>query len=182
MTVHCRHCGTALPSGLPATCPVCGQRDWGNAKPAAAALVVDDGRVLLTRRAFAPWNGLWCAPAGFCDGPEHPIQAAEREVREETGLDARVVGYLGTWLAPYADTGEGASEHVSVHYYAAVLSGSGDAEHDPAEVSELAWFGLDATPTDLAPPTILPEALSALRTAFDGPGIETPLPDRPATP
>jgi ADP-ribose pyrophosphatase YjhB (NUDIX family) len=178
--VHCRACGEALRESPPTTCLSCGRHDWGNAKPCAAALVVDGGRVLLTRRALAPWRNLWCAPSGFCDGPEHPIAAAEREVREEAGLSARVVGYLGTWICPYADSDEMADEHVSVHYYAAVLRPRAEtAPHDPVEVSELGWFDLNGLPDDLAPQTVLPHALAALRAALEGTGIETPLPDRP---
>jgi ADP-ribose pyrophosphatase YjhB (NUDIX family) len=181
VTVHCRACGAALPDRPPATCPACGTRDWANAKPCAAALVVREGHVLLTRRALAPWRGLWCAPAGFCDGPEHPILAAEREVREETGLDARVVGYLGTWICPYADAPDDAREHVSVHYYAAELhADGGPGRPDPAEVTELRWFDLSNLPEGLAPETVLPAALDALRAALAGQGLQTPLPDRPS--
>jgi ADP-ribose pyrophosphatase YjhB (NUDIX family) len=179
VTAHCRRCGGALVAARPATCPACGAEDWGNAKPCAAALVVTEGRVLLTRRALAPWRGLWCAPSGFCDGPEHPILAAEREVREETGVQARVVGYLGTWVTPYADEGEEADEYVSVQYYTAVPTAGLALEAHPAEVSELAWFPLDAVPAGLAPAAVLPAALAALRAALRGPGLETALPDRP---
>lgn len=28
---------------------------------------------MLVRRAHEPWNGLWCAPSGFCEHDEHPI-------------------------------------------------------------------------------------------------------------
>lgn len=177
---HCRGCGAPLPAGRPVTCAVCGVRDWGNAKPCAASLVVRGSAVLLTRRAQAPWQGLWCAPAGFCDGPEHPILTAEREVLEETGLGVRVVGHLGTWISAYADDPDEATEHVSVQYFAAEpLDPDADAKPEPTEVAEIAWFPLDALPHDLAPADALPRALAALRDALTGPGVGTPLPDRP---
>jgi 8-oxo-dGTP diphosphatase len=42
--------------------------------------------VLLVKRAFEPFKDHWDIPGGFCDGPELPIDAAIREVFEETGL------------------------------------------------------------------------------------------------
>jgi ADP-ribose pyrophosphatase YjhB (NUDIX family) len=182
VSIHCRACGAPLAPGRPAICERCGRHDWGNAKPCAAALVVRDGLVLLTRRAQPPWQGLWCAPSGFCDGGEHPIETAERELREEAGLEGRVVGYLGTWVTPYADDPAVADEHVSVQYYAALARTPGDGLADPAEVSELGWFPIGSPPLDVAPADVLPVALAALQAALAGPGIETPLPDRPTTP
>jgi 8-oxo-dGTP diphosphatase len=172
----CGWCGHGLNAAPPTRCGGCGRELWANAKPCAAALILDaSGRVLLTRRAVAPWRDLWCAPSGFCDGPEHPIDAAEREVLEEVGLSVRVTGYLGTWIDPYGDAAEPAEEYVSVQYYAAELSGDGEPTPDAAEVSEARWFSLDATPTDLAVVGTLTAALEALRV---GPTV-TPLPDRP---
>ncbi len=178
MIRHCGGCGAALPGGRPATCSACGRVEWRNAKPCAAALVTRDDRLLLVRRAHPPWHGLWCAPSGFCDGPEHPVDAAEREVREEAGVDARVTAYLGTWLAPYTDSRvEPETEYVSVQYYLAVPGPRPDVSHDTDEVSELGWFGRDELPTELAPPGVLHEILAAWRIAVDR-VTPSPLADR----
>lgn len=178
MSRFCGWCGHPLEAAPPTRCGSCGRELWANAKPCAAALILDhDGRVLLIRRAVAPWRGLWCAPSGFCEGPEHPIHAAEREALEEVGLTVRITGYLGTWIDAYADAGETPEEHVSVQYYAAELVGDDEPTPDPAEASEALWFPLDATPADLAVPLTLGTALEALRAG----STVTPLPDRPAT-
>ncbi len=142
---------------------------WANAKPAAAALVVQDGKLLLTRRAIEPWLGLWCAPSGFCDGAEHPIDAAEREAFEEAGMRVRVTGYLGVWIAEYApatSAGDDA-EHVAVAYYHAVPAGPAAANHDSVEVAELAWFAPGDLPRELAPPENGTRVLGAWRAAYD---------------
>ena len=180
--ICCEGCGALLDSPRGAACRSCGRVRWGNAKPCAAALVTRSGRVLLVRRAHSPWEGMWCAPSGFCDGPEHPIAAAEREVREETGIDARVTAYVGTWISPYTDgPARGESEYVSVQYYLAEPTepeAALDGGHDPEEVSELGWFGPDALPTPLAAPGALECVLDVWRGALAA-GSVAPLGDRP---
>jgi 8-oxo-dGTP diphosphatase len=57
---------------------------------AAYALIFDStGRLLLTREPGGR-PGRWLLPGGGVEHGEHPEQAVVREVREETGLDARV--------------------------------------------------------------------------------------------
>lgn len=53
------------------------------------------GRVLLVRRAQEPGRGRWTIPGGFVETDEPFDLAVEREVAEETGIAARVVGVLG---------------------------------------------------------------------------------------
>ena len=63
---------------------------------AAYVLAVRDDRVLLTRHSpRGPRPGRWSLPGGGVDHGEPPASAAAREVREETGLEARVGALLG---------------------------------------------------------------------------------------
>jgi 8-oxo-dGTP pyrophosphatase MutT (NUDIX family) len=67
--------------------------------PAAVAFVQDDaGRVLLIQRSD---NGFWALPGGTQDVGERLAQTAEREVREETGYDVRVVDLIGIYSDPH---------------------------------------------------------------------------------
>lgn len=180
MPRFCSACGAAIGRPPPVVCEACGRAHWPNAKPCAAALVVHEGRLLLTRRALDPWRGRWCAPSGFCDGDEHPIAAAEREAREETGVGARVTGYLGLWIDEYAPgTPEGDDpEHVAVAYYHAVPTGEPAGEPDPGEVDAVEWFEPDRLPGELAPPVNGRRIFDAWRAAHAAGETITPLHDR----
>ncbi len=52
----------------------------------------DSGRVLLCRLSYVD---LWSLPGGGVDHGETPVEAVVREVKEETGLDARVRRLVG---------------------------------------------------------------------------------------
>ena len=57
---------------------------------------------------------MWCAPGGFCDRREHPVETVVRETLEETGWRVEVTGFIGIWLDDYDD-----DEVIAVAYYAA---------------------------------------------------------------
>lgn len=63
---------------------------------AASALLFRDGLVLLVRRGDGPARGLWSAPGGRVEPGETAIEAAHREVWEETGLVAHDLVALAT--------------------------------------------------------------------------------------
>jgi 8-oxo-dGTP diphosphatase len=176
----CPSCGAAIGLQAPVACPGCGREHWLGASRAGAALVAHEGRLLLTRRAHEPWLGLWCAPSGFCDGPEHPAVTAERETLEEVGLRVRVTGYLGHWVDEYLPGDEDGvePEYCAVSYYHAVPVEPVELRGDPAEVGEMRWFAPDELPAALAPPLNGPRIYAAWREAFRGGQLETPLPDR----
>jgi ADP-ribose pyrophosphatase YjhB (NUDIX family) len=55
-----------------------------------------DGRLLLILRGKEPAKGCWSLPGGRVEPGETHEEAVVREVAEETGLLARVVGEVGT--------------------------------------------------------------------------------------
>lgn len=152
MVRYCWRCATELPGAPPVVCPACGEEHYNNPRPCGEAVLVDDGSLLLVRRAADPERGAWDVPGGFCDTGEHPMHAAERELREETGLTGRAVAHIGTWMDVY---GEPAPDGVQIHTAVSAYLMEADAPRgplrlDPAEVSEAAWFALTDLPEPLA--------------------------------
>jgi 8-oxo-dGTP diphosphatase len=135
----CPRCGCPIAvEGRHVVCAVCGFEEWGNAAPAAEALVVRDGRALLARRGIDPRRGLWDLPGGFLEENEDPLDALRRELREETGLEVEPGEFLGAAIERY--------ERYSVlilTYLATVVDGEPRAADDVAEV---AWFAPDQLP------------------------------------
>ena len=54
------------------------------------AVIVQDGKVLLVRRKYAPLAGEWSLPGGGVEVGETLDACVVREMREETGLDVEV--------------------------------------------------------------------------------------------
>lgn len=75
-------------------------------------------RVLLVRRGQAPFEGKWAIPGGFKRPAETLDEAAERELAEETGVDAAsVLAQFGA----YGDPGRDPRMNVVTIAYLAVL-------------------------------------------------------------
>jgi ADP-ribose pyrophosphatase YjhB (NUDIX family) len=88
-----------------ASCPSCGWIHFADPKVAAAALLIDNNRVLLTKRIYEPNKGSWTLPAGFVDAFEDPANAVVRECLEETGLDVEVVDLIDVMTGREHDSG-----------------------------------------------------------------------------
>lgn len=68
--------------------------------PIAAAVITQDGRVLLVQRRVAEGNLSWQFPAGEVETGETPEHAAVRETLEETALQVAVDQLLGERIHP----------------------------------------------------------------------------------
>src|SRR4051794_29526689 len=104
--------------------------------PAASAVVVDgDGRVLLHRRRD---NDRWALPGGKMELGESIGECAEREVKEETGLDCKVTGIVGTYSDPkhvFAyDDGE-VRQEFSICFLARIIGGDLATSEESHEVA-----------------------------------------------
>lgn len=99
-------------------------------------------RVLLIQRRADPFQGQWALPGGFVDENERLIDAARRELREETGLEAADLEQVHTFGDPGRDP---RGWTVSVAYLAVVSPErlKPVAADDAADVD---WFPLADLP------------------------------------
>ena len=142
---YCIRCGTALETqvysdGHPhPVCPACGWAFFPDPKVAAAALVMEQNRVLLAQRHSDPLKGHWTLPAGFVNAEEDPAAAAVRECEEETGLRVENLGLHRVFTG--RDHPRGAD--VVLVYRARILGGE-LAAHDDAD--DARFFDLTRLP------------------------------------
>ncbi len=86
-------------------------------------------------------------PKGHPDGDESAAEAARREVREETGLEADCVERLGDVKYWYVRGGERVMKIVAFFLF---RYRSGSIEDHDHEVEEALWIPLDEAPKRLA--------------------------------
>ncbi|MGD8559962.1 MAG: NUDIX hydrolase [Gammaproteobacteria bacterium] len=104
------------------------------------AVVIHQQRVLLVKRAQPPFTGLWCIPGGKIRFGETLQQAAEREIREETGIEIRA--RQPVYVFDVIDTSDKQSSchYVVVDLEADYLSGEPNPRDDALDA---AWFSKD---------------------------------------
>jgi 8-oxo-dGTP pyrophosphatase MutT (NUDIX family) len=109
---------------------------------------LEDAEVVVivpTRRA-PDGSRVLALPKGHVDPGETALQAAEREVREESGIVAEPVRELGEVRYWYRRDGRTIPKTVSFYLFTYVRGST--EEHDD-EVEEARWIGLRAAQTEL---------------------------------
>ena len=124
--------------------------------PAVGAIVVRDGAVLLVRRGRAPSRGVWAVPGGRVELGETLAEAAEREVREETGVRVRAGEPVWSFDSVVRDAeGRVAFHYVIVDLLADYVAGEPRAGDDALAAR---W----ARPQDFPGMTVSPPTLQLL--------------------
>lgn len=100
----------------------------------AAAVIVQDGRLLLVQRRVSEGSLSWQLPAGAVEHGETFAEAAVREAAEETGLVVAAVTTLGERVHP--DTGR------CIGYAACRVQDGVAHVADADEVQDIAWVTL----------------------------------------
>jgi 8-oxo-dGTP pyrophosphatase MutT (NUDIX family) len=95
--------------------------------------------------------GLWALPKGLIGRDERPEETALREVAEETGAEAHLVGKLGDVRYVYTWSGERIFKVVSFYLLRYSRGRLGDLPPATAhEVDEACWLPLEEGPRLLA--------------------------------
>jgi 8-oxo-dGTP pyrophosphatase MutT (NUDIX family) len=108
----------------------------------AGGVVVREGQcvVIVPTRRAADGSNVLALPKGHPDGGESAADAALREVREETGVDATLVAKLGDIRYWYMRGGRRIAKVVSFFLLDYV---SGELEDHDQEVEHAEWMALD---------------------------------------
>lgn len=132
-------------------------------------VVISDDRALLIRRGSEPLRGEWSIPGGTLELGETLIEGVARELREETGLEVKVLELIEVFERIFAgNPGEpGAPEggdrpqyhFVIVDYLCAAVSGT---PRPGGDVTHVAWVRED----ELGRYNLTPAATRVLRKAF----------------
>ena len=108
----------------------------------AGGVVVNDAReviVIVPTRRAANGSKVLALPKGHPDGAESPVEAALREVREETGVDAQPIESLGEVRYWYQRGGRRISK--AVEFFLLRYLDGDVADHDH-EVEDARWVPL----------------------------------------
>ena len=114
---------------------------------AVSAAVFREGRVLIVRRARAPLIGHFSLPGGVVEIGETLAEAVARELMEEVGVSARIVGF-NQHVEAIAHEGDRIRTHFVIASFVARWMGGEARTSD--EVDRADWIDPTAPPS---PPT-----------------------------
>lgn len=98
--------------------------------PTVGVVCLRGDEVLLIRRGRPPRQGEWSLPGGRIEPGERAVEAALRELREETGVQAEITGLLDVVDGLFPEAGR---HYVLIDYAARWLAGEPVAGDDALE-------------------------------------------------
>ena len=97
--LYCVHCGNTITRRdedgiLRDYCINCDVFFYDNPLPVVSTILPIDRSILLVKRKFRPYKGMWCLPSGFAEVDESIEDAAVRELEEETGVKGKIISLV----------------------------------------------------------------------------------------
>lgn len=121
-------------------CEDCKEIYYENPLPVASVVVANEKReLLLVKRAQEPAKDMWCFPIGFAECGESIEDAAVRELREEAGIDGRILQIIDV----FSETSDVYGDVLVVTFEAEPVSGIAKAGDDAIDC---AYFPLANLP------------------------------------
>lgn len=121
---------------------------------AASVAVLRGDRVLLAARARPPLDHVWSLPGGLVEPGESLAEAALRELKEETGVEARMIGLIRPIEYIERDPDGRIRHHFVICAHAARwLAGEGEVT---AEALAIRWAREDQVADQPTTPGLLP--------------------------
>jgi 8-oxo-dGTP pyrophosphatase MutT (NUDIX family) len=108
--------------------------------------------IALIRKTLRDGKQIWCLPKGWVEPGETLEETAVREVREETGLDGRILNKIGETSYQFFSREDRAMIDKTVHFYLMSYAGGTTENHDH-EVEAADWFPLEEAVDFMAYPT-----------------------------
>lgn len=99
--------------------------------------------VLLIRRKYPPYKGLWALPGGFVLMNETLEQAVQRELSEETGVKVGYMEQLYTFGDPSRDPRQ---RIISIAYFALVKTSLYQELKASTDAEDVEWFNIKGLP------------------------------------
>ncbi len=113
---------------------------WTNPVPAVGVVCLRGESVLLIRRGTPPRQGEWSLPGGRIEPGERAMDAALRELREETGVEAEITRLIDVVDGLFPEAGR---HYVLIDYAARWVSGEPVAGDDAVEARFVALDEVD---------------------------------------
>jgi 8-oxo-dGTP diphosphatase len=118
----------------------------------AAAVLIENGRVLLTqRKAGTHLAGAWELPGGKVEAGEDPRDALRRELREEVGIEARVGEIVDVTFHRYDDGNDDVQKCVLLLFFEATRE-AGSPDPRAIDVGAVRWAAGDELRDEELPP------------------------------